>query len=234
MLAALMERLITRLTRDGRRTFFDPAQFAWTAELEAGFPAIRQELDRALLTRERIPNFQDISADQAVLTQGEQWKTLLLHGYGRPVPENCALCPRTDALVRRIPGMKTAMFSILAPGKHIPEHRGPYKGVLRYHLGLIVPEPVAASAIRVGPDTRQWAEGASLVFDDSHPHEAWNGSGATRVVLFVDFLRPLPAWLSLLNRAMVWRLSTTPFISDTIALARQAAQRWLGGAGPAR
>ena len=28
------------------------------------------------------------------------------------------------------------MFSILAPGKRIPPHDGPYKGVLRYHLGL--------------------------------------------------------------------------------------------------
>ena len=34
--------------------------------------------------------------------------------------------------------MMTAFFSILAPGKHIPPHRGPYKGLLRYHLGLQV------------------------------------------------------------------------------------------------
>jgi aspartyl/asparaginyl beta-hydroxylase (cupin superfamily) len=37
--------------------------------------------------------------------------------------------------------MKTAFFSILAPGKHLPAHRGPYKGVMRYHLGLLIPEP---------------------------------------------------------------------------------------------
>ena len=36
--------------------------------------------------------------------------------------------------------MKTAMISILSPRKHILDHRGPYKGVLRYHLGLIVPQ----------------------------------------------------------------------------------------------
>ncbi len=49
------------------------------------------------------------------------------------------MCPRTAALMREIPGMTTAMFSILSPRKHILDHRGPYKGVLRYHLGLIVP-----------------------------------------------------------------------------------------------
>ena len=43
------------------------------------------------------------------------------------------------------------MFSILAPGKHIPPHDGPYKGVLRYHLGLVVPDaPVERLGIRVG------------------------------------------------------------------------------------
>jgi beta-hydroxylase len=202
------------------------ADFAWTAEIEAGFPLIRRELDVVLQTREHIPNFQDLSADQKVLTEGNQWKTLIFYGYGRPVAENCARCPETDRLLRRIPGMKSAMFSILAPHKHIPEHRGPYKGVLRYHLGLKIPQPAELSGIRVAGETRHWVEGGSLIFDDSHPHEAWNGTLQTRVVLFVDFLRPLPLWLDLLNRAMVWRLSTTPFITVAVGLARQAAQRF--------
>jgi aspartyl/asparaginyl beta-hydroxylase (cupin superfamily) len=34
--------------------------------------------------------------------------------------------------------MTSAMFSVLTPKKHIPEHRGLWKGVLRYYLGLIV------------------------------------------------------------------------------------------------
>jgi ornithine lipid ester-linked acyl 2-hydroxylase len=227
MLAAAMEALITRFSVDGRRTFFDLGQFPWIAELEAQTPAIRRELDQVLKRRELVPNFQDVSPDQAVLTEGEDWKTLILHGYGRPVPENCALCPQTERALQGIPGMKSAMFSILAPHKHIPGHRGPYKGVLRYHLGLIVPQPLQASGIKVGDDVRHWAEGQSLVFDDSHWHEAWNGTAQTRVVLFVDFLRPLPWWLSLLNRAMVWRLSTTPFITDIIRSARHAARRFV-------
>ena len=33
----------------------------------------------------------------------------------------------------------TAYFSILEPGTKIKPHNGVYKGVLRYHLGLIVP-----------------------------------------------------------------------------------------------
>jgi ornithine lipid ester-linked acyl 2-hydroxylase len=176
-----------------------------------------------LQQREQIPNLQDLSPDQAVLTAGQEWKSLIFHAYGRPVPANCARCPQTAVLLGQIPGMKSAMFSILAPHKHLPAHRGPYKGVLRYHLGLLVPAPTEASGIRVAGQTRHWAEGRSLVFDDSHAHDAWNGTDAHRVVLFVDVLRPLPGWLAVLNRAMVWRLSTTPFVTVMIGRARAAA-----------
>lgn len=120
--------------------------------------------------------------------------------------------------------MKTAMFSILAPGKHIPEHRGPYKGVLRYHLGLIVPGPKGSCRIRVGNDVRCWEEGRRLIFDDAHPHEAWNDSSSYRVVLFVHFVRPLMFPLSLMNRLVIWRISRTPFITDAMERVRNASR----------
>jgi hypothetical protein len=74
------------------------------------------------------------------------------------------------------------MFSVLAPKKHIPEHLGLWKGVLRYHLGLIVPKPVGSSRIRVGEDAEFWEEGKSMIFDDSHPHEVWNDCDSHRIV----------------------------------------------------
>lgn len=230
MLRFILEWLITRFAPQGREVFFDLAQFPWVAALEAGYPTMRRELDAVLADLPQVPNFQDLSPDQQVLTQGDQWKSLIFHAYGRSIPDNCARCPGTAALLQQIPGMTSAMFSILAPHKHLPEHRGPYKGVLRYHLGLRIPEPAEASAIRVAGQTRHWAEGRSLVFDDSHPHEAWNGTDQHRVVLFVDFLRPLPWWLVLPNRALVWRLSTTPLIRVMIRRGRAAARQWRGTA----
>ena len=225
MLLAAMEFLITYCTKQGRQAFFDPGEYGWAALIEAGFPVIRAELDTVLRNRDQVPNLQDLSPEQAILTEGDQWKSLIFHAYGRSVVANCALCPRTAHLLSQIPGMKSAMFSILAPHKHLPPHRGPYKGVLRYHLGLLVPEPAEASGIRVAGNTRHWMEGGSLLFDDSHLHDAWNGTDGHRVVLFVDVLRPLPAWLALLNRAMVWRLSCTPFVTVMIRRARAAARR---------
>lgn len=113
-------------------------------------------------------------------------------------------------ILKKIPQTNTAMFSILSPGKYIPPHRGPYKGVLRYHLGLMVPEPQGICRIRVGNDIRSWKEGKSLIFDDSHEHEVWNDSDSYRVVLFVNFARPTIFPFSTINRSILWMRSFRP------------------------
>ena len=121
--------------------------------------------------------------------------------------------------------MKTAMFSILAPKKHIPEHRGMWKGMLRYHLGLIIPWPPGSCRIRVGQDIRTWDEGKSLVFDDSHLHEAWNDSDQYRVVLFVDVVRPLIFPLSLINRSVIWITAHSKSITEPMARIRKTSAK---------
>jgi aspartyl/asparaginyl beta-hydroxylase (cupin superfamily) len=225
LLLAPIEWLITRFSRDGRRTFFDSDSFEWTRAIEAGAAEIRRELDLLMSKREEIPAFADVSENQKYLTAPEHWQTFFLYMYGRPVPENCVRCPDTDRLLKSIPGMKTAMFSILAPGTHIREHFGLYKGVLRFHLGLIVPQPASLCRIRVGPDTRSWAEGRSLIFDDRHPHEVWNDAPSHRTVLFVDFERPLAWPLSLMNRTVLRILSISTVVADAVNRARHIAQR---------
>ena len=67
------------------------------------------------------------------------WKIFPLIAYGIRSQPNIDLCPQTWRIVQTIPGLTTAMFSILEPGKRLPPHRGPYNGVLRLHLGLLVP-----------------------------------------------------------------------------------------------
>ena len=98
--------------------------------------------------------------------------------------------------------------------KHVPAHRGPYKGVIRYHLGLVVPEPAGSARIRVGDETRAWAEGESLVFDDSYNHEAWNDSDGDRVVLFLDVVRPCRFPFNLLNNLIIGVIARSPFVRD--------------------
>jgi beta-hydroxylase len=222
----VLRRLIESLLffRDGEKTFFEPESFPWVPAVEAEWSTVRRELQEVMMRREEIPNFQDLSEAQKVLTDGDQWKTFWFYGYGEKAEENCARCPETTRALQLIPGMKSAMFSILAPGKHIPEHRGMYKGILRYHLGLIVPGPEGSCKIRVGNDVRSWKQGKSLIFDDSHPHEVWNDCAADRVVLFVDVVRPLPFPLSLVNRSIIWAISRTSSITEPMERVRQRAR----------
>jgi aspartyl/asparaginyl beta-hydroxylase (cupin superfamily) len=189
--------LVDRFSSDAGTRFFDPADFPWVNELEANFRTIRRDLDAALASRDQIPGFASVSSRQRRIAD-ERWKTLVFHFFGQRVAENCDRFPATSALLDRIPGMTTAMFSILAEGGHIPAHYGPFKGILRYHLGLRVP---GGARLRVGDEVRPWAEGESLLFDDTFEHEAWNQGPGDRVVLFVDILRPLPGAIGAFNRA---------------------------------
>jgi len=110
--------------------------------------------------------------------------------------------------------MTTAFFSILSPGKHIGVHRGPYRGLLRYHLGLRIPEPAGAAGISVGGEVAHWQEGGSLLFDDGYEHFAWNDTDGIRAVLFMDVERPLRRPAADVNRAVLRTVALSPFVSD--------------------
>jgi beta-hydroxylase len=217
-----IERFIGRRSLVGDTTFFPLERFPWVKHLEDNWTVIREELERVLEDHAALPNFQDISKDQIEITDDDRWKTFFLYGYGFKAKLGVEMCPRTAALMEQIPGMTTAMFSILSPRKHILDHRGPYKGVLRYHLGLIVPRDAERCRIRVGEDIRHWEEGQSMVFDDTFNHEVWNDTDETRVVLFVDVLRPLPAPWDQLNRAIVKAIGYSPFVLD----AKRNQEAW--------
>jgi ornithine lipid ester-linked acyl 2-hydroxylase len=214
---AQMERAIRAI--DGERRFFDPAALAWTQGLEQGWRPMRAELDRVLAALHILPGFEDIQVEQQGLTSDKRWKIFPLYVYGEWIGKAQQRCPATVAALKSIPGLKAAMFSILQAGKELAPHRGPYAGVLRYHLGLKVPQPTTLCGIVVGGEQRSWSEGASLVFDDSHEHAAWNRSDADRVVLFVDFARPLPEPLRTQNERVIEIISATDFM-------RGAVTRW--------
>lgn len=208
------EKLNVRFSAVGNPPIYDNALFPWVSEIEKSYPAIRAELERLLERREELPSFQEISADVAKISNERRWKTFFLTGYGISSERNIAQCPETWKACRKIPGLTTAMFSIMEPGTHLPAHTGPYNGVLRLHLGLIVPEPREKTAIRVADQTYHWEEGKAVIFDDSFNHEAWNHTDKVRVVLFVDFVRPLRFPANLVNWTLMRLAVFTPFIRE--------------------
>ena len=224
-----LERFLFRASLVGHTEFLDPARFPWVAEIEAGAPLIQAELDEVLRHREAMPNYIDLSDEAAGLTDRENWKSFFFYAYGVEVPDNCARCPNTARLLGKIEGMKSGFFSIMVPGTHLKPHRGHFAGVLRYHLGLRIPD-ADKCGIRVGATAAHWREGQSLVFDDTFEHEAWNHSDGLRVVLFVDFARPLPQPWKAINDLSIWLVGHSavvqPGMARLAAWNKALAEKW--------
>jgi beta-hydroxylase len=180
--------------------FRDSEQFPFTHVLEEHWQDVLAEYQLCRLQMHAWPEKQYYDG---------QWDTFGLYGFGYKRHRNCALCPKTTRLLQQIPGLQMAGFSRLAPGTHIKPHCG-YDGwaqyVLRCHLALQVNDQCG---LRVGPETRTWQVGKTLVFCDATEHEAWNFGDQERVVLLIDFRNPQFRW-RLLNPDL------TPEIQDFI------------------
>jgi beta-hydroxylase len=189
--------------------------------LEAGYADVRAECERLLAFRSRIT---DMSALGGQYTERGihtiQWKAFMLKS-GTFIEENCALAPKTAALLRPLGNVYNAFFSILEPHQYVSPHWGYYKGFLRYHLGVIIPGNNADEKcwLRVNVDRADnarrdksliqgtakfhWQNGRGVMFDDTNLHDAANESDEVRVVLWLDVARKLPRALDLYNRALL-------------------------------
>jgi len=152
----------------------DNSHFPFLKEFTDNWETIQAEAKEVLKFREVIPGFQDISPDQYRLATENNWKTFVIFGFGERLEKNAALAPKTADILEKVPNLQTAMFSILAPGYHIPAHKGVTKGILRSHIGLIIPKDREKCRIRVDDTITAWKEGEIFVFDDTYEHEVWN------------------------------------------------------------
>lgn len=169
----------------------DPAAVGWARPLEAGWEDIRDEA-RAVLDSRTVPRIEEV-VGRSQGNVGGDWQTFVLIAHRHAIPSNTARCPATTDLIARVPGLQSALFSVFQPGTHLPAHRGPNRGVLRYHLSLIVPEPAGSCRLRVVDETLAYTEGESILFDDTFEHEAWNEGDGPRVTLMLEVVRPLSA-----------------------------------------
>ena len=225
----LLTTALLRRSKVGKIAVFDCDDFDWVAKLEESTEEIQKELNALLSHRDEIPPFQIIQPDYEQLTTDKRWKTFVFYGYGTKIHDNCEKCPATVRAIEKVPGLRTAMFSIVEPKKKIPMHTGPYKGMLRYHLALKIPGDGSECGIEIDGKTFRWQEGKSLLFDDTFSHCAWNDSDETRAVLFLGIKRPLGPILNLLNTCVIelirWSDSTTNAVENLKQFNNQQAQR---------
>lgn len=168
--------------------------------------AIRAEALAIAQDYERIPRFHDIMREQADISanDGRDWRMFILRAYGVDIPGNRDRCPLVSSLLRQAPDVQSCVLSFLAPGKHIPQHRGPFRGILRFHLILDMPRDPAgepAATLEIDGVPYKLKDGECLLWDDTFPHEVWNNSDAVRIALLLDvWRRDMPYDLEILSR----------------------------------
>jgi aspartyl/asparaginyl beta-hydroxylase (cupin superfamily) len=227
----LLAKLYSRQSRVPDGPFIPNHHFPFVAELEANWAGIRAELDVILQDRDRIPFLDKISPDQTRIAHSQKWRAFFLWGMGEELTGNTARCPKTAALLRKVPGLRSAWFSILAPNYKIKPHRGITKGVLRSHLGLIVPRRWQQCRMIVGGETVRWREGKCFVFDDSMLHQVWNRTDEERAILLFDFDRPMRWPASALNRLAMGLLKRTAYYRDARRNLKKHARSQMNEAG---
>lgn len=190
--------LFDRYSGGSRRpVFFDiDRTYPPLRAVQQAYPAIREELLAVLPTRHEIPRYHELDEAQRKISaeedQNRSWRVFMLYVMGLRPEKNRARCPRTCAVLDSVPNLFQAFFSILDAGKSIPPHHAPYRGYLRFHLGLKVPAQDPPT-IRVKDQHYTWKEGEAVLFDDSWQHEVTNRAKEPRAVLVVDVMRPMPA-----------------------------------------
>jgi aspartyl/asparaginyl beta-hydroxylase (cupin superfamily) len=198
--------------------FYPREMFPWLASLEAASAEVRAEFERVFAEDQNqlepyIAYPDGLPLDQwRDLNRSRRWSAFFLWRDGKPMDGNLARCPRTAALLERMPmhdvprHAPTAFFSILDARTQIPAHTGVTNTRVIVHLPLVLP---GQCRFRVGSETREWRAGEAWVFDDTIEHEAWNDSDSPRAILIFDVWNP---FINEAERALI--RETMPAIAD--------------------
>ncbi len=213
---------IARSSKIGNPPFYDTAQFRWIAKFEENWETIRDEAERVLQDLAKVPPLAEISPDHRRIAPAGKWRSFFLYGYGYRVDANCEACPRTAALLKTVPGLNSALFSVLAPGTHIPPHTGVTKAILTCHLGIRVPAAAERCRMRVDTESIQWEAGKAIVFDDMYQHEVLNDTPEIRIVLLVQFRRKVGLWGRFVGNLWLFAVRHSRFVQD----ARRGVMAW--------
>jgi beta-hydroxylase len=207
-------------------------------QLEDGYEVVREECLSLLDVKDDMTDMTDLGAGY---TNGgihkAKWKAFMFKS-GEFIDENCARAPQTARLLRRIPGLYTAFFSVLDPHQDITPHWGYYKGFVRYHLGVLIPgnNEDHSCWLRVNGNAEDnaredealvekgeiyyWKNGQGIVFDDNYLHDAANQSNEVRVVFWLDLRRKFPFYLQLYNVLCLWFIHRDSSMKKVRANAR--------------
>lgn len=164
--------------------YFEPSEFDFLDVLRPSFSEMRKEALGVIQEMQRLDwVYPELFRRDSLLDGGSRARFMLWF-VGMRLKTNMDRCPRAAELCWSIPGLVSAGFYLLGPQTKMLSHVGTRSDILRCHFGLVVPPNCA---LKVAGEERAWQEGEFLVFDDTHPHEAWNESDQYRCVFHLDF-----------------------------------------------
>ena len=189
----------------GDKKFFDPYVMPVAKELEENFPAIQVEIKDILKRYEDFAPFQSISPDQTYISNDDKWRMFFFKAANVNFKRNQAFAPKTFEILNKHKYVISAYISVLGPRKMLMPHEGPWSGILRMHLGVVIPDSTKCTLVN-GGEKYHWEEGKVVLFDDTYEHIAVNETDQIRAILFLDVMRPLPQPWKFINWAIL-RLS---------------------------
>ncbi len=180
--------------------------FPGAADFAARWRDIRGEAMAICADLEKVPRFHELMSAQADISanDGRDWRMFIMRAYGMDVAANGDRCPVVSTLLAQHREVTSCVFSFLAPGKHIPKHRGPFRGILRFHPMLSMPRMAdgeIGAILEIDGLPYRLAEGECLLWDDTFAHQVWNRTDEVRIALLLDvWRRDMPADMELLSR----------------------------------
>lgn len=127
------------------------------------------------------------------------WSKFYCSWYGTELNSALEHCPKTMALLKRIPCVNGAMFTLLPAGSQLTRHLDPVACSLRYHLGLNTPNDNNCF-INVDGKSQSWRDGEAFIFDETYLHYVQNNTEKMRLILMCDIERPTGVFGTLFNR----------------------------------
>ena len=174
--------------------------FPGANDFTQNWEALRQEALALVDSLETVPRFHELMPEQYKLSaHGEkEWRMFVLRAYGLDIQENMNRCPTLRDLVQANDSIKSASLSFLAPGKQVPTHTGPFRGITRFYMGLEVPTDWNGQpgvTLTIDNNSYRLGNGDALLWDDTYPHSVSNDTDRWRIALLLDVYRanmPLP------------------------------------------
>jgi len=167
--------------------FFEPGLFPELQPLKENWQSIRDEI---LRYEQQNGAIQGLNSNPYVAPQfeGVNWSNVFLENFTIRHHKNREKFPVLSAIIDQIPNCSFVVISILSPNTIIKPHYGDTNGIVRCHLGLIIPAGLPACGIRVGEEERGWEEGEMVLFTEAYLHGSWNKTEEKRYVLVVDIV----------------------------------------------